>query len=213
MEEKTTQSIIYKEVTECHDRLVSIDVPENNPSTSPQVPPDSGKKLTEQASEIVSDILKAAHRIRGILNSYYAEYGLTDIRFSVLQIIKKSDLQGCTQSELAEQLQQSESSISTLVDRMRNSDLIYRLRSKSDRRKRVLVLTDQGRVILDQVEKCHNEHMDKLLKPFRADQKEELASLLSELVNHLTFRNGHVSESLEEISTPSSESEIKPSAA
>ena len=213
MEEKTTQSIIYKEVTGYHDKLLSIDAPENSPSSSPQVSQDSNENLTEQASEIVSDILKAAHRIRGILNSYYAEYGLTDIRFSVLQIIKKSDLQGCTQSELAEQLQQSESSISTLVDRMRNSDLIYRLRSKSDRRKRVLVLTDQGRVILDQVEKCHNEHMDKLLKPFRADQKEELASLLSELVNHLTFRNGHVAEGLEGISTPSSESEIKPSAA
>ena len=56
---------------------------------------------------------------------------------------------GCSQADLANELQQSESSISTLVDRMRTSRLLYRLRSKVDKRRRVLMLTDQGRSLLE----------------------------------------------------------------
>jgi DNA-binding MarR family transcriptional regulator len=196
MEEKITQGLSIEEVKGIQDALVN-NAPSIVPATAtPDQDTDSGETCSDQASEIVSSILKAAHRLRGILNSYYAEFGLTDIRFAVLQIIKKADINGCTQSELAEQLQQSESSISTLVDRMRNSDLIYRLRSKSDRRKRVLILSDRGRIILDKVEACHNEYMDKLLKPFQEDQKIELATLLQKLVKHLTFRNGQPEEGI-----------------
>lgn len=212
MEEKNTQDLIYKEVTDYQNRLLHHESPHKSGENCSAESNSPSGELSEQASEIVSNILKAAHRLRGILNSYYAEFGLTDIRFSVLQIIKQADVKGCTQSELAEQLQQSESSISTLVDRMRNSDLIYRLRSKSDRRKRVLILSDQGRSILDKVEKCHNEHMDKLLEPFQAEQKEELASLLKKLVTHLTFRNGST-DNESEASSLTSPGDTKPSAA
>ncbi len=220
MEEKITQDLSLEEVKGIQDVLVN-----NAPSIVPAIATpdqitDSVETCSDQASEIVSSILKAAHRLRGILNSYYAEFGLTDIRFAVLQIIKKADINGCTQSELAEQLQQSESSISTLVDRMRNSDLIYRLRSKSDRRKRVLILSDQGRIILDKVEACHDECMDKLLKPFQEDQKIELATLLEKLVKHLTFRNGQPDEDVkatlelsDSIKTETESEETKSSAA
>ncbi|HEV8002823.1 MAG TPA: MarR family transcriptional regulator, partial [Planctomycetaceae bacterium] len=96
-------------------------------------------------AEIVSDILRSAHRIRGVLAAHFAEFGLSDARFAVLQIVRDALPRGCTQTELAERLQQSESSVSTLVDRMRAADLLYRLRSKSDRRKCLLVLTDHAR--------------------------------------------------------------------
>ena len=76
---------------------------------------------------IVSDILRSAHRIRGVLAAHFAEFGLSDARFAVLQIVRDALPRGCTQTELAERLQQSESSVSTLVDRMRAADLLYRL--------------------------------------------------------------------------------------
>jgi len=137
---------------------------------------------------IVSDILRSAHRIRGVLASHFAEFGLSDARFAVLQIVRDALPRGCTQTELAERLQQSESSVSTLVDRMRAAELLYRLRSKSDRRKCLLVLTDRARETLDKLEVCHNERMAELLSCYKSEQLRDLAVLLKILDNELSRR-------------------------
>ncbi len=139
-------------------------------------------------ADIVADVLRSAHRIRGVLAAHFAEFGLSDARFTVLQIVRDALPRGCTQTELAERLQQSESSVSTLVDRMRGADLLYRLRSKSDRRKCLLVLTDHARDVLDKLERCHHERMAGLLSCYRGDQLHELAVLLRILDTELTRR-------------------------
>jgi len=139
-------------------------------------------------AEIVSDILRSAHRIRGVLAAHFAEFGLSDARFAVLQIVRDALPRGCTQTELAERLQQSESSVSTLVDRMRAADLLYRLRSKSDRRKCLLVLTDHARETLDKLEACHHERMAELLSCYKSEQLRDLAALLKILDSELTRR-------------------------
>ncbi|HET6328899.1 MAG TPA: MarR family transcriptional regulator [Planctomycetaceae bacterium] len=147
-------------------------------------------KPTEQVkpAEIVSDILRSAHRIRGVLADHFAEFGLSDARFAVLQIVRDALPRGCTQTELAERLQQSESSVSTLVDRMRAADLLYRLRSKSDRRKCLLVLTDHARETLDKLEVCHHERMAELLSCYHTEQLRDLAVLLKILDSELSRR-------------------------
>jgi DNA-binding MarR family transcriptional regulator len=137
---------------------------------------------------IVSDILRSAHRIRGVLAAHFAEFGLSDARFAVLQIVRDALPRGCTQTELAERLQQSESSVSTLVDRMRAADLLYRLRSKSDRRKCLLVLTDHARDTLDKLEACHHERMAELLSCYKSEQLRDLAVLLKILDSELSRR-------------------------
>jgi DNA-binding MarR family transcriptional regulator len=139
-------------------------------------------------ADIVAEVLRSAHRIRGVLASHFAEFGLSDARFTVLQIVRDSLPRGCTQTELAERLQQSESSVSTLVDRMRAADLLYRLRSKSDRRKCLLVLTDHARDVLEKLERCHHERMAGLLSCYRGDQLHDLAVLLKILDSELTKR-------------------------
>lgn len=144
--------------------------------------------VNSKPSDIVAEILRSAHRIRGVLASHFAEFGLSDARYAVLQFVRESLPRGCTQTELAERLQQSESSVSTLVDRMRAADLLYRLRSKSDRRKCLLVLTDHAREILDKLERCHHERMADLLSCFKGSQLHDLAVLLSVLDAELTRR-------------------------
>jgi DNA-binding MarR family transcriptional regulator len=139
-------------------------------------------------AEIVAEVLRSAHRIRGVLAAHFAEFGLSDARFTVLQIVRDALPRGCTQTELAERLQQSESSVSTLVDRMRAADLLYRLRSKSDRRKCLLVLTDHARDVLDKLERCHSERMAGLLSCYQANELHELAVLLKILDFELTRR-------------------------
>jgi DNA-binding MarR family transcriptional regulator len=156
------------------------------------VQPDSipwqAEAVPAKPAAIVAEVLRSAHRIRGVLASHFAEFGLSDARFTVLQIVRDSLPRGCTQTELAERLQQSESSVSTLVDRMRAADLLYRLRSKSDRRKCLLVLTDHAREVLEKLERCHHERMAGLLSCYTSNQLHDLAVLLKILDAELSRR-------------------------
>ena len=142
-------------------------------------------KADKRASLVVAEILKAAHRLRSTLSTHFSEFGLTDVRFAAMQIIRNSAPDGCSQSRLAEELDQSESSISTLVERMRSSQLLYRLRSNLDRRKRVLMLTERSRNLLEAAELCHDERMASLLSCFSAEQLDQLTSLLQQIQKRL----------------------------
>ncbi len=137
------------------------------------------------ASDIIENILRAAHRLRGLLAAHFGSFGLSDVRYSVLRIVRDHAPLGCTQAEVAHRLDQSESSVSALIERMRESSLIYRLRSKTDRRKRVLILTDLGRRLLAETELQHGKRSAELLSQIELPQLEQLALSLRSLCDEL----------------------------
>jgi len=147
---------------------------------------ECGRECACPAADIAENVLRAAHRLRCLLGAHFGSCGLSDVRFLALRVLRDCAPTGCTQAELAAHLDQSESSVSTLVDRMRDGNLIYRLRSKSDRRKRVLLLTEQGRQMLAQAESHYDEWATVLMARFDDRQLAELAGLLRQLVHELS---------------------------
>lgn len=148
--------------------------------------PTEAAKLS---AEIVDRVLKSSHRLRSALAAHFAEFDLSDVRFSVLRFLHDSEPAGCTQSELAQRLDQSESSISTLVKRMRDSGLLYRLRSTIDKRKWALKLTESGRGHFQSAQNCHANRMGELLGGFEEDELKQLLGLLDKLVGELASEN------------------------
>ncbi|MBW3542611.1 MAG: MarR family transcriptional regulator [Planctomycetes bacterium] len=142
----------------------------------------------KDAAEIVEQIVQTAHQLRALLNSSLSEFELNDVRYTVLSIVGGRQESGCTQSELADALDQSESSISTLVDRMRTSGLLYRLRSKTDRRKRVLMLTDRGRSLMALADGRHRREVSELLTAFEPEERTALLALLRRLLAEIIER-------------------------
>jgi hypothetical protein len=78
---------------------------------------------------------------------------------------------------------------------MRSSQLLYRLRSKLDRRKRVLMLTERSRNLLEAAERCHDERMASLLSCFDAQQLKQFSSLLQQLQEKLTAETSQLDSS------------------
>ena len=154
----------------------------------PPLPVDASSSTDHVAESIVDGVLKAAHRLRGLLSGHFSEFDLTDVRYAVLKFLRESEPYGCTQSAIAEHLDQSESSISTLVKRMRKSELLYRLRSGIDKRKWVLKLTDRGGNLLETARQYHAERMDSFLRAFDSDERLNLTGMLNKLVAELTPR-------------------------
>ena len=145
-----------------------------------------------QAIELVSRLSLVAQETKAALNERLAEFDLNDIRYSVLSIVREAAAEGCSQSMLAQKLRQSESSISTLVDRMRTSGLLYRLRSKTDRRKRFLTLTERGRELLAAADARYGNCVDDILGSLSSEDRTILATLLQRLLLRI---DGHTTES------------------
>lgn len=140
----------------------------------------------ETAVAIVQNVMRAAHRLRAILNSHFGQFELTDIRYAVLQAIRETASNGCSQKDLSDRLNQTESSISTLIERMRQSGLLYRLPSTVDRRRKVLLLSELGRETLARAEEIHSRRMAALLTCFNTGEKSTLSNLLKAWVEELT---------------------------
>lgn len=152
-------------------------------ATVPSAPEPSPEQ--RQAIELVARMTLVAQETKAALNERLAEFDLNDIRYSVLSIVREAAAEGCSQSMLAQKLRQSESSISTLVDRMRTSGLLYRLRSKTDRRKRYLTLTERGRDLLTSVDHRYGECVDDILSGLSAEDRTIFSSLLGRLLDRL----------------------------
>lgn len=161
-------------------RLLSSEVHEETDASS-----HTSSSSSQDAASVVSVILRASHRLRTALADHFAELGLTDIRYAVLKHLRDASEEGCTQADLAECLSQSESSVCMLIRRMRNSELVYRLRSRTDQRKWTLNLTERGRQLLEQAETQHRKRMSELLAAFSSEQLSQLTELLQHLVEQL----------------------------
>jgi MarR family transcriptional regulator, lower aerobic nicotinate degradation pathway regulator len=180
--------------TELPNNLEQFTVTMNagNVLTSPVVPEEHGEtpivgesESAPDAGAMIAVILRASHRLRSALSDHFAEFGLTDIRFEVLQTLRNAEPNGCTQANLADGLSQSESSICMLVKRMRDSELLYRLKSRTDQRKWELKLTEKGRQLLEHAEGEHQKRMAELSATFSPEELTQLTELMQKLVSEL----------------------------
>ncbi len=149
-----------------------------NPATgsSRMRPPDDISELVQEVSRLLRN--RAADSI--------ASVGINHVRQAVLRAVGESEPDGCTQAELAERLRQSDSNICTLVERMRSDGMLYRRRSKTDRRKRILGLTDNGRTLLANAEQCCQQVSAQLSRTLTSPQHSTLVELLRLLIDALS---------------------------
>ncbi len=153
--------------------------------TEPEPEPTPNPPVTNSA-RAVDLLLRVSHQLRGILASHFAEFDLTDVRYSVLQMIRNAREGGCSQKQVADELLQSESSISTLIERMRRDGLIYRLTAPRDRRRKSLILSERGRELLDRVEACHEPRMQQLLGNLASSDRLDFESVLTRMAESFT---------------------------
>ncbi|QDT46890.1 Transcriptional regulator SlyA [Symmachiella dynata] len=133
------------------------------------------------SSELMMTVLQLAEAWRTQLTTDFAKCRLNDARFAVLQAIEEADPDGCSQKELARQLRNSESNISTLLDRMVTDGLVERRRSQSDRRKSLIRLTEKGAARLNQARDVYHRSAGDLLADWPLSQCRNLTDQLRQL--------------------------------
>jgi DNA-binding MarR family transcriptional regulator len=89
-------------------------------------------------------LVRTAECLKALVQAPTVQAGLNESRYNVLDTLRRKDSGACTQTELATNLLQSESNLSTLLDRMKRDGLITRVRSESDRRMTLIGLSSAG---------------------------------------------------------------------
>lgn len=116
------------------------------------------------APNLADQVLHLARCLEDALTNMTNSAGLNEARYCVLDALIRSTTTGCSQTRLADELRQSESNLSTLLDRMSRDGLIERRRDPADRRKSVIVLTQTGRELLIKARAYRDSVLDEMLR-------------------------------------------------
>jgi DNA-binding MarR family transcriptional regulator len=156
------------------------------PGTSDRT--DDGSAAARSSTPVSSAaelLLRTAECLTALLHSPTAQAGLNEARYNVLDTLRRKGSESCSQTELATQLLQSESNLSTLLERMRQDGLISRVRSESDRRVALIGLTEAGREALARADRARERAAAAVLDVLDEQREGALCEALRRLLNQL----------------------------
>jgi DNA-binding MarR family transcriptional regulator len=113
---------------------------------------------------------------------------LTPAHVGSLRIIAASE--GASQQEVATRLGMFPSRLVALVDELQDRGLVKRVENARDRRIYSLVLTTEGRELLERIGRVARVHQESLLTSLTTDERDQLASLLRRIADQQGLQPG-----------------------
>ncbi|MEZ6055803.1 MAG: MarR family transcriptional regulator [Planctomycetaceae bacterium] len=147
---------------------------------------DSHLRLPHGAEDLISLVRQVGDTLHSQLLLALTRCGLTEPRFRVLERLAQAGDQGCSQTEIASWLDQSDSSICGLIDRMQEDSLLYRFRSKVDRRRSLLMLSQEGRARWERAVQAQAQTFHHLLDSYPETNRRLVCLHLQRLQHHLS---------------------------
>ena len=102
---------------------------------------------TNHEESILTSLRKITRAIDLYSHQLSRQYKLTAPQISCLRYLKQAD--ATSPGNIARAMHLSQATITGVLDRLESRDLIIRTRSKSDRRKVIVALTDEGNRIVE----------------------------------------------------------------
>lgn len=130
--------------------------------------------LPNANGDLIITLLHAASLIRQRLNEFLERFELNEGRYLALDALSRAGARGLSQSDVADYLVQSESNVSSLIDRLHRDSLVDRTWSVTDRRKRVLLLTTAGQQLIDRVNTARQRWEEAQLSRVSLTQRHQL---------------------------------------
>lgn len=143
-----------------------------------------------QQSSIMGMLIGRTNTLKDrILDKQLVPYGVTSAQFKVLIIIAQFGAD--TPAELCRHLSLDSGSMTRMLDRLEQKQLIERTRSATDRRQVQLLLTAEGKAITDRLPQIGAEAMNELLSVLDAEEVASLERILSKVLidanDHITI--------------------------
>lgn len=104
---------------------------------------------------------------------------LTQKQCAVLSLLSSNP--GCSQIALGAALGADRATMMAIVDRLQDRHLLFRIRSKTDRRRQELYLTNEGRAALDEALRLIRDHEARFTQRFTAAELQQLLGFLARI--------------------------------
>ena len=143
--------------------------------------------LDSTPMEVIGRISRLSALIQRELERVFAQHGLAGGDFDVLATLRRSG-ESLTPGELSRSTMVTTGGMTKLLDRLEAQGLIRREPDPRDRRGRLIVLTDEGRALIDRAVEAHLQNEQRLLADLSEAEREDLAVRLRELLIALDAR-------------------------
>jgi DNA-binding MarR family transcriptional regulator len=107
------------------------------------------KPFPRRSSEAMLSVLRTAALLEHQLNEVLRPYGITELQYNVLRILRGAGPDGWCGREISERLVSKVPDVSRLLDRIEGMQLIRRERDAGDRRHVTARITPKGLRVLD----------------------------------------------------------------
>ena len=108
------------------------------------------KPFPSRSSEALLSVLRSAALLEHQVNEVLRPYGITELQYNVLRILRGAGPNGRCGREIAERLVSKVPDVSRLLDRMEGMQLLRRERDAADRRHVTARITPKGLRVLDE---------------------------------------------------------------
>jgi DNA-binding MarR family transcriptional regulator len=132
---------------------------------------------------IIGRMTRLAKHLERAIQEKFAEFGLTVAEFDVLAALRRSGQPyKLSPTELFNTLMVSSGTITHRIDLLEKAELVNRIPDQSDRRGTLIVLTDKGFNLIEQVVTAHVSNEHNILSVLEKLEREELILLLRKLL-------------------------------
>jgi DNA-binding MarR family transcriptional regulator len=111
-------------------------------------------------------------------------FNLSTSQFAVLLLLDAD--QGWRLTDLSDRLLFDKSTITRIIDRLEQAELVRRIAEPADRRVQRVVLTPTGLALRDQAKAAHEHSLERRMAVLDADEQRHLCHLLTKLREGLT---------------------------
>ncbi|HEX9886829.1 MAG TPA: MarR family transcriptional regulator [Longimicrobiales bacterium] len=130
------------------------------------------------AQEALIALLRTANEARRHLNAAVAPEGITLQQYNVLRILRGAGPGGLPTLDVSNRMLEREPGVTRIIDRLAGKDLVERERCRNDRRRVWCRITDEGRAVLDRLERAVDRADRDVSADLTPTQLEQVITLL-----------------------------------
>ena len=135
--------------------------------------------------EALLSLVRTSSLMQKVSDRFFSQFGLTDVQFNILMILKEHGSEGLSQQELSEHLIVTKSNVVGLVDRLERGDYVKRVSHPSDRRFNQIIVTPKGQKLEAKVEKSYFKEVDKMMNVLSPSEKRSVVKAMESIRQYI----------------------------
>lgn len=139
--------------------------------------------------EALLSLVRTSALMQKLSDRFFSQFGLTDVQFNILMILKERGSAGLSQQELSEHLIVTKSNVVGLIDRLERNGYVKRMSHPSDRRFNQIVLTPKGSKLELKIEESYFTEVDKMMNALSTPQKKAVIQAMEKIRQYI-INNG-----------------------